>query len=247
MLRRVVGPFKEFGLLAGTLYVIDRLLQRLSPKLGLYVYELMVQPISSKTLLPPNLTKNLSFAEIDRSHADISLMPAREDIKAQRFEQGARCLGVYRRDQLIGYVWLAFGRYEEDEVRCTYELVDAAHSVFDFDLYVLPKHRMGIAFVAIWHGANEYLRERGVRYTFSRLTRFNLASRRAHARLGGHCAGRVFFLKAWKLEAMLATVAPYVALTWSARVRLRLVPDVLATPSAPNSTAAEHRADSGLT
>jgi hypothetical protein len=34
-------------------------------------------------------------------------------------------------------------------VRCTYELADAQRSVFDFDLVVLPKHRMGIGFMAI--------------------------------------------------------------------------------------------------
>jgi hypothetical protein len=248
MLRRVIGPFKEFGLLAGALYVVDRLLRSLSPRLGLYVYELMVQPITGKALLPPNLTKNLQFAEIGRGHPDIALMPAREDIKAQRFEQGARCLGVYRKGKLIGYIWFSFGQYEEDEVRCTYELVDVARSVFDFDLYVLPEHRMGIGFMAIWHGANEYLRERGVHYTFSRLTRFNVASRRSHAHLGWRCSGRAVFLKAWSLEAMFATVSPYVALTWSRRVRLRLAPDVLVAPASLNSAAAADRpAGSGQT
>jgi hypothetical protein len=247
MVRRVTGPFKEFGLLAGALYVLDRLLRAVSPGLGLYVYELMVHPISGKALLPPNLTTNLRFAEIGPGHPDILLMPARDEIKAQRFEQGARCLGVYRKDHLIGYVWFSFNRYEEDEVRCTYELADAARSVFDFDLYVLPEHRLGIGFMAIWHGANDYLRERGIHYTFSRLTRFNLASRRAHAHLGWRRAGRAMFLRVWAVEAMLATISPYVALTWSRRVRLRLAPDVLLATMAPSSAAGERRATSEQT
>jgi hypothetical protein len=45
---------------------------------------------------------------------------------------------------------------------------------------------------------------------------------------------------------MLATVSPYVALTWSRRVRLRLAPDVLVTPLIPVS-GPERRADSGQT
>ena len=69
---------------------------------------------------------------------------------------------------------------------------------------------MGIGFVAVWHGANQYLQARGIRYTFSRLTRFNVASRRAHAHLGWKCVGRALFLKAWRVELMLATIAPYV-------------------------------------
>ena len=54
---------------------------------------------------------------------EIALMPARPEIKESRFAQGARCLGAFRKDRLIGYVWLAFGGYEEDEVRCTFEVV----------------------------------------------------------------------------------------------------------------------------
>ena len=229
MWRRVVGPFKEFGLGAGALYAADRVLRGWSPRLGLYVYELMVQPITAKPLLPVNLSKNLSFVEIARGHPDIALMPARADIKDARFDQGAVCLGVYRKDKLIGYIWFSFCSYEEDEVRCTYELVVDERSVFDFDLYVMPEHRMGIGFMAVWHGANQYLRERGIDYTFSRLTRFNLASRRSHAHLGWKCAARAVFLQAWQVEVMLANVSPFVALTWSPgqRTRLRLRPDVL--------------------
>lgn len=239
MLRRVLGPFKEFGFWAGALYAADRALRSLSPRLGLYVYELMVQPISGKPLLPPNLAKNLHFAEISRGDPAVALMPAREEIKAQRFDQGARCLGVYRKDKLIGYLWMSFGRYEEDEVRCTYELTAAGQSVFDFDLYVLPEHRMGIGFMAIWHGANQFLRERGILYTFSRLTRFNVASRRSHAHLGWKKVGQAVFLQLWLLELMVSSVAPYFALTWAPtqRVRMRLAPDVLLAARPPDAVS----------
>ena len=234
MWARTLSPFREFGFVAGGLYATDRVMRRISPRLGLFVYELMVQPITVKPLLPANLARNLTFAEIGRGHADLDLMPARADIKAARFDQGAVCLGAYRKDKLIGYVWFCFRRYEEDEVRCTYELSEPEHSVFDFDLYVMPEHRMGIGFMAIWHGANAYLHERGVRYTFSRMTRFNLPSRRAHARLGAKCAARVVFVQAWRLELMLASAFPYAALTWgtSRRPRVRLGPDVLGSLAA---------------
>lgn len=239
MWRRMLGPFKEFGFAAGALYALDRVLRRISPQLGLFVYELMVQPITGKPMLTANLAKNLTFVEIGRGHPDVELMPARDDIKQSRFDQGAVCLGVYRKDKLIGYVWFCFRSYEEDEVRCTYELADPAQSVFDFDLYVLPEHRMGIGFMAIWHGANTYLHTRGVRYTFSRLTRFNLASRRSHTHLGWKCAANAVFLRVGRVESMLASVFPYIAVTWSPsqRTRLRLAPDVLGSPAADTAAA----------
>jgi len=237
MLRRLAAPFREFGGAAGALYVLDRLLGSISPRLGLQVYEFMVQPIGGKPLLPPNLAKNLSFREIVRGDAEIALMPAREDIKALRFEQGARCIGAYRKGQFIGYLWYCNGSYDEDEVRVTYELVDRDASIFDFDLYVMPQHRLGIGFLAVWYGANEMLVPRGIRYTFSRLTRFNVASRRAHAHLGWKRVGRGVFLRAWRAEFMVATVAPFVGATFGPRQRitLKLRPDALTgSPSQPD-------------
>jgi hypothetical protein len=216
--QRIAAPFKEFGMVAGALYVIDRVLR----------------------MLPRNLAKAISFEEIKEGHPDIALMPARADIKAQRFAQGARCLGAYRKGELISYLWFCQRQYEEDLVRCTYELVDAAHSIFDFDLYVMPEHRLGLGFLGIWHGANQFLEPQGVRYTFSRLTRFNTASRRAHVRLGWKCLGRATFFCAWGLEVMFCTLAPYVAVTVGhRRVRLRFQPAVLLAAQAAHAEA-EH-------
>ena len=226
---RLASPFRDFGPAAGSLYVVDRVLRRISPRLGLQVYEFMVQPIGGARLLPAGLSRNLVAREIVEGDAAIDQMPALAHIKAQRFRQGARCLGVYRKGQLLGYSWYVRGRYEEDEVRCTYELAQREVSVFDFDFYVLPEHRMGIAFLAVWQALNETLVPQGVRCTFSRMTRFNLASRRAHARLGAKRVGSAVFMQAWGVELMASTVAPWVGMTWrpSQRVVLRLHPDVL--------------------
>jgi hypothetical protein len=130
---------------------------------------------------------------------------------------------------LIGYIWLSFDQYEEDEVRCTYLLSPRGQAVFDFDLFIFPEHRMGLGFVGIWNGVNEYLRRRGIRFTFSRLTRFNLPSRRAHAHLGWKRVARVVFVKAWDIEIMFATTRPFlhVSLRRANRARLRLTPDAL--------------------
>lgn len=235
MLNRVLNPFKEFGVLAGLLYIVGRALQALSPRLGLYVYELMVQPITGTPLLPERMSKGLEIREIRRGDREIELMPARPDIKESRFAQGALCLGAFRKGSLIGYIWLSFDAYEEDEVRCTYLLSPRGQAVFDFDLYVFPEHRMGLGFVGIWNGVNEYLHRRGIKFTFSRLTRFNLPSRRAHAHLGWKRVAGAVFLQAWNLEVMLATIRPYMhfSVRRKERVQLRLSPDVLRAAARP--------------
>jgi hypothetical protein len=228
MLNRVLQPFREFGWIAGGLYVVHRALQAVSPRLAVQVYELMVQPIPDKSLLPGKLGKSLEIREIRRGAPEVERMPARPDIKERRFEQGAVCLGAYRKGELIGYLWLCFDRYDEDEVRCTYLLAPPGQAVFDFDLYIFPEHRLGRAFVGIWDGVNEYLRERSIRFTFSRMTRFNLPSRRAHAHLGSRRVAGAVFLQAWSLEVMFATIRPFlhVSIRSNNRAKLSLVSGV---------------------
>ena len=229
MLRKISGPFREFGPAAGLLYAIDRVLSSLSPRLRLYVYELMVQPITDKPLLRGRLDRHLEIREIKAGDPEMALMPVRPEAMQARLAQNAICLGAFRKGALIGYMWFCNREYDEDEVRCTYVLGRARESVFDFDFYLFPEHRMGLGFLGLWNGANEYLSRRDIHYTFSRLTRFNVASRRAHQHLGWKTVGRVLFFQAWRLEVMVATLFPFVhvSITKAGRVRLILQPDVL--------------------
>lgn len=224
MLARLTSPFKEFGWFAGLLYCIGRLLQRLSPNLGLYFYEILVQPIPETPLLTGKLAESFATREIFRDDPEIALMPARPEIKESRFEQGAMCLGAFKKQEFVGHIWFAFGQYEEDEARCTFILPDDGQSVFDFDLYVFPQYRMGLGFMAVWNGACQFLRKRGVRHSFSRLTRVNIASRTAHQKLGTQIVGRVFVLKIFSWELFASTIAPFVYVSTgpSKRVRLKL-------------------------
>lgn len=239
MLKRITSPMTEFGWFAGLLYVVDRLLQRISPSLRLYSYELLVQPIPEAPLLPGKLAAIYEFRQISKGDPEIALMPARPEIKESRFKQNAVCLGAFKKAKLVGYLWLSFGTYEEDEVRCTFVLPNDGQSVFDFDLYVMPEHRMGLAFAGVWDGASQYLRTRGVKVSYSRMTRVNVASRRAHQRLGTRRIGQMFVLKLWTVECTVATVAPYLhlSLTKHNRARLRLHNTVFQ----PRATVSSHR------
>jgi hypothetical protein len=229
MLRKLIGQFREFGPAVGLLYAIDRVLSMLSPELHLYVYEFTIQPIVDKPLLSRGSKKPLEIREIKAGDPELALMPVRPEAMRVRLAQHATCLGAFRNGTFIGYMWFCNPAYDEDEVRCTYVLGSAHDSVFDFDFHIFNEHRMGLAFAGLWNGANEFLRRRNVRYTFSRLTRFNVASRRAHRHLGLKVVGRAIFLKAWHFQVMLATLFPFVhiSITKSGRVHLTLKPDAL--------------------
>ena len=242
MFERLTSPFREFGAFAGLLYLIDRGLARLSSGHHLYYYEIMVQPIPAEPLVPERFRKTLEIREIRSGDPELDLMPARPGIIDSRFEQRAVCLGAFRKGALVGYLWFCYRAYEEDEVRCRFVVTPEDEAVFDFDLYVMPEHRLGLGFLAVWDGANRYLSGRGIRFSFSRVSRFNLASRRAHDHLGWKLIGRAVFLKLWRAECMVATRFPFVSISLrrKGRVQLRLRPDALlrvGSPTAGRATA----------
>lgn len=229
MLQRLAGPFREFGLFPGLIYAIHRLLSGLSPRLGLLYHDWMVQPIPEKPLLPPGLAKAYETREIPNGDPLIDRMPLRPEVPALRFAQNAICLGTFRKGELVGYIWLSFGLYNEDAARCTFVLQPKSESVFDFDLYVLEKYRMGMGFAAVWDGAADYLRRRGIRHSYSRLDHFNQASAAAHKHLRWRRVGRAIILRLWTVEVIVADIPPHLSilLTSDQRTRVTLVPDAL--------------------
>jgi len=214
-LARIASPLKEFGVAAGFLYGVDRVLARVGSPVRLYCYELMVQPIADKPIAPPNLVKSTEIREIAPDDPALARMPVPADVIRFRLRQPTVCLGAFRKGELIAYMWLCFGPYEEDEVRCVFVPEPADQAVFDFDFYVFPEHRLGLAFVALWDGANRYLRGRGILHSCSRVSRFNTASRKTHEHFGWRCVGRALYLKGRRVQLMLATVAPWVHLSLS--------------------------------
>jgi hypothetical protein len=223
VIHKVVEPFRQFGITAGFMYAADRLLNRLSEHLRFRYYEFLVQPISQKPLLPASMARQFEIREIRNGDSEIGVMPARPEIKQARFRQNAVCLGIFNKKHLAGYIWLCFRKYEEDEARCTYILNPEASSVFDFDLYVFPEYRIGPTFLAVWNAANAFLSEHGVARSYSRMTRFNVASRRAHQHLGAQVVARACFVQAWDFELMLSTISPYLFLSLGESRRARLV------------------------
>jgi hypothetical protein len=221
ILRKLASTFREFGALAGCLYLADRALQTLSARARLYAYELVVQPIPAAPTQPVPRSK-LEVRQVPPGDSALAAMPVPAEVIAARFAQHATCLGAFKDAELVGYMWFCAGRYDEDEVRCTYLLDPPLSSVFDYDFYVFPQHRMGRAFAILWSAANRILGQRGVRCTYSRVSRFNSASRRAHSHLGAQRIGRAWFIRLGTLQIMFATVSPFVHVSLTNRHRVRL-------------------------
>ncbi len=95
--------------------------------------------------------------------------------------------------KFAGFLWIAFDAYDEDEVRCRYELVDKYLS-WDYDVHVESQFRLGRTFLRLWDAANALLRESGVAWSISRISAFNPVSLNSHARLGTRLLGKALFV-----------------------------------------------------
>jgi hypothetical protein len=186
---------RDLGCKNALLYYVAEVLRRLSGRsLGLMRYLIVAQPIAEQ----PQVRRPDAATVIDRIDAGdprVAHFPRPPEIIARRYAAHNLCLQATVNGTFAGFLWLAFGTYEEDEVRCRYELADPSRLVWDFDVYVEPRYRLGRSFGRLWDAANELLRSRGIRWSISRISAFNAASLAAHGRLGTVPLGYATFIK----------------------------------------------------
>src|SRR5690606_25207441 len=108
MIHLAFSPFREFGVTAGFLYSIDRMLSRLSRRSRLLFYELTVQPLVDQPYTTVRAVKAFDHREIKPGDAVLTTFPVPAEVIEHRFQQGAICLGVFRNTRIAGYIWLAF-------------------------------------------------------------------------------------------------------------------------------------------
>lgn len=209
----LLSAVSAFGLGAGLLYLTARVLDRVKAPCQLYFYELMSQPVRTTAVLPSNLLNSIELRELRRGDPALADIPVSPEKLDERFAMPTVCLGAFQNGRMIAYMWLCFGDYEEDEVRCRFVPSPPDKAVWDFDFYVFPEDRLGIGFVCLWDYANALLTARGYTHSCSRVNKFNLQSRKSHKHFAWASVGRALFLKGRRWQAMAATLPPYVSIS----------------------------------
>jgi GNAT superfamily N-acetyltransferase len=199
---------EEFGSRGVALqYAVHRVLQKLSGgRAALVPYLLVAQPLVGADAAGPVAGRSSSTV-VERAgpkHPAGSAFPRPPSIIEQRFADGAECHVALVKGEFAGYIWISRNRHVEDEVRCTWVLAEPAASVWDHDVYVEPRFRLGRTMARLWQAVDETLHREGVRWTFSRISRFNSASIRSHQRLGARPVGTACFLRIGRLQLMLS-------------------------------------------
>ncbi|MEX2455418.1 MAG: hypothetical protein WD470_11980 [Rhodospirillaceae bacterium] len=206
------GLVREFGFANAVLYLLGRVIRRVCPRVFLYRYYIVAQPVPPGDLLPPRRGRAISVRELRPGDPAFAGLPLDETVLAFRFRQDVVCLGAFQEGTVIGCLWLAFGAFEEDEVRCIFALEPAATTAWDFDVYLRPEARLGFAFLRLWDEANRILRARGAIWSVSRISAFNPGSLASHRRMGAVRIASLTALKGPRRQFVLSSIPPRLSL-----------------------------------
>lgn len=186
------------------LYALHRALQSFSGgRAAIVPYVLVAQPIGNPALADVKPDPSTVVRRISADDPVVADFPRPAAVVAKRFAEGSECHVAWVKGQFAGHIWIARGRYAEDEVRCIYEIGEPATAVWDYDVYIEPRLRLGRTMARLWKAVDDDLAARGARWSFSRINRFNAASMRSHLRLGAVELGRVVFVVLGPLELRL--------------------------------------------
>lgn len=210
-LRRVSG---ELGFWNAIAYGIDQILYARLGWGGLVRYLFYAQPVPPAPARPIRMGKQEAreLKEGDPAFADL---PLDDEVLAFRFGQGAVCFAILEDGRAVACLWFCFDHYVEDMVRATYHMEPNDVTAWDFDVYVAPSHRAGRTFARLWEAGNAYLRDRGVRWSLSRISAYNRPSITAHERLGARRVGQASFLSLGPLQIMISPLSPFIHLSWT--------------------------------
>ena len=217
----------QLGPLDSVLYWLDRGLRLISRgHVRLNRYYLVAQPVPELPLVPLRNSARTRIRLIAPDDPVIAQFPRPPQVITQRLATTPDCFVAESDGRFIGFLWLAYGHYDEDEVRCRFELTDPAHCVWDYDVYVEPAHRLGRVFYRLWDAANRHLAAQGIRWSLSRISAFNPGSLASHAGFGARILFPATFITLGRLQIMLSCRPPYVhaGLGAGTCATLRLVP-----------------------
>jgi hypothetical protein len=208
----------ELGVVAACLYLLGRLVSLLSGgRARLIAYALYAQPIGAGRLAAMREDANTLIAAVAASDPICAAFPRPADVIRRRFEAAACCYVARVKGSFGGFIWISRERHIEDEVRCQYVLAAPERSIWDFDVYVEPRLRLGRTLARLWRHVDQAMAREGVRWSFSRISLFNSGSLGAHERLGAIRVGSAAFLVLGSFQLSIYSAQPFLHASWGTR------------------------------
>jgi len=218
-MRRLARLVHELGPGTALLYLLGRGLQRLGGGCALDDLLLYRQPVRAEPLLPPGRGAAIEIRTMTGAQAIDAGLTVAPDLAAGRRREDVHCLAAYRDGALIGQHWLDLGPHDDEMVRCRYATGPATHSAWSYDMAIVPAHRGGLAYARLTDATHALLRTHGRLQIASYIVAANRPAIAAEQRLGGKRLGRALHLRLGPAQLLVASLPPYLHLSFSDRHR----------------------------
>src|SRR5687767_11306173 len=221
MMGALADTVHRHGWVNSIFYLAALLVARLSRGRSRIIrYYFVAQPVPPPA--KPRAGGKITIRQVQPGDAIVAQFPRPRRVVARRFANGAICLVAQDAECFAGFIWLQFGPYDADEVSCRYATLPAERTAWDFDVYVAPAYRKGRLFMRLWDAANALLRERGVDWTLSRISAFNVESLRSHSHFGGRRIRTATFVRGGRVQVMFTNGAPWLHVSLGPKSQPRL-------------------------
>jgi hypothetical protein len=184
----------------GVAGVVSYAAARLATKAGIVGYRrfaMVSVPLAGMPDMPRGFTvRELTPAALSQLTIDVP-----QPVQAGRFAQGLNCLGAFNpKDELVGVTWVGSEPFTETLFHVRFAVPDDA--AWDTGLWIVPKHRLGRGFAALWAGTADWMRANGKRSSMSWIADYNLPSLMSHKRMGALTLGRITILRVFSWQYM---------------------------------------------
>src|SRR5688572_7645710 len=205
-------------------------------------YYLFSQPLAAIPAGPSHRGTSIAVRRLTPTDPAVGRIPRPAPELVGRFAGGSECLLAERGGNVVGFLLLHFGAYDEPEAGVRFIPSPAGSTAWDYDVFVDPEHRAGFAFHRLWSEAAARLRSRGIAHSVSLVWYNNDSSIRSHQRLGAYVVGSGLQIRIARWTLHVADRVPRVRILRAGAPRPAF--EVSALPSARKRLARFSRAAS---
>ena len=222
-LDNIRSSIKELGALNYALYCLDISLNRLSRgRIRIIKYYFYSQPVNPDPIVKNTDKRSIKIFRIDRSDEIVQQFPRPAPVIHSRYDQKSICYAAIKEGRFVGYIWFTEGPYLEDEVKCRFSPIPEGQAAWDYDIYIEPKYRLGLAFQMLWDAANMHLYKNGFRWSNSRISAYNSTSMQVHKKLGAIRVGSASFVVIGTLQLVISSIFPRLQISITSLPQLKI-------------------------